>query len=646
MLLEQQQQALARQQQLDYQMALEKQQQQQQEAMMRQMQASTQSQIMGTMEVMREQHVQDQRTISQYSSRLQELEGQLAQLRIAAPSPEDVDRLRRLEEDLAAWKTKYEALAKMYAQLRKEHLELLKKLKEHTAAAAEAKKLGDAQQAELRTQAALATQLQIDKTRLQAEADRLRGQVTTERDSLARDLDAAKRELAEMAKTRGSETTGLMALFEAEKGELHAQLRTIQARASDLQASLDEARAQAAQVQATASGDAAVLQAGLDQALLALAAQQKSVLAAREEVAKEHAAGRGKQTQLLDTLLAACAEGVGELQHQQGGVHGITGASGGSSPEFVLVLLDKAQNECAELGASYIRLLQGGDQFPETMRVLHSFSRSLATAVQHARGMSSMEDGDAVATATHDALASCIQESKRMLDNLQSVVVQGIADASKRPPFVLSLSKDVSHAFSKVATALEPLKLRATASPTGPAGDVDAELRTAAAAIQAAAAKLQQLLNTTPTGKLQVHGSILQAALAITGAIANLIRYATLTQQEIVTAGRGAASALQFYKKNNTWTEGLISSAQYVGACSHCLCCFTHTNVPLHPTGGNIYHVSGGVGGWPGGCQGVVGAVDGGGAGGVGSHNPADGSVSGEGGPTQQESGGPRSSCE
>lgn len=37
---------------------------------------------------------------------------------------------RHVSEELAQWKTKYEALAKLYAQLRKEHLDLLNRFKE------------------------------------------------------------------------------------------------------------------------------------------------------------------------------------------------------------------------------------------------------------------------------------------------------------------------------------------------------------------------------------------------------------------------------------------------------------------------------------------------------------------------------------
>lgn len=59
--------------------------------------------------------------------------------------------------------------------------------------------------------------------------------------------------------------------------------------------------------------------------------------------------------------------------------------------------------------------------------------------------------------------------------------------------------------------------------------------------------------------------SILEAAIAVTNAIAQLIKAATASQQEIVKEGRGSSmSRAAFYKKNNRWTEGLISAAKAV----------------------------------------------------------------------------------
>jgi hypothetical protein len=58
--------------------------------------------------------------------------------------------------------------------------------------------------------------------------------------------------------------------------------------------------------------------------------------------------------------------------------------------------------------------------------------------------------------------------------------------------------------------------------------------------------------------------SILEAAFAVTNAIAKLIKAATASQEEIVREGKGNATTSSFYKKHNRWTEGLISAAKAV----------------------------------------------------------------------------------
>ena len=63
---------------------------------------------------------------------------------------------------------------------------------------------------------------------------------------------------------------------------------------------------------------------------------------------------------------------------------------------------------------------------------------------------------------------------------------------------------------------------------------------------------------------LTVYSSILEAAIAVTNAIAQLIKAATASQQEIVREGKGTSSRAAFYKKHNRWTEGLVSAAKAV----------------------------------------------------------------------------------
>ncbi len=57
----------------------------------------------------------------------------------------------------------------------------------------------------------------------------------------------------------------------------------------------------------------------------------------------------------------------------------------------------------------------------------------------------------------------------------------------------------------------------------------------------------------------------------MTNAIAQLIKAATASQQEIVKEGRGSSTRTAFYKKNNRWTEGLISAAKAVATSTNTL---------------------------------------------------------------------------
>jgi hypothetical protein len=105
---------------------------------------------------------------------------------------------------------------------------------------------------------------------------------------------------------------------------------------------------------------------------------------------------------------------------------------------------------------------------------------------------------------------------------------------------------------------------------------VDREMRNAAQAIAQATAKLTALRSrpadpSFSSVDLQVHQSILAAAIAITNAIAQLIQAATETQQEIVAQGRGSNTKAQFYKRNNRWTEGIISAAKAVAVATNIL---------------------------------------------------------------------------
>jgi len=62
---------------------------------------------------------------------VRQLEAQLQEMSLATRAQDDTqtELIRSLQDQVNSWKQKYEALARLYAQLRKEHLDLLGKFK-------------------------------------------------------------------------------------------------------------------------------------------------------------------------------------------------------------------------------------------------------------------------------------------------------------------------------------------------------------------------------------------------------------------------------------------------------------------------------------------------------------------------------------
>ncbi|CAL1534396.1 unnamed protein product [Lymnaea stagnalis] len=95
------------------------------------------------------------------------------------------------------------------------------------------------------------------------------------------------------------------------------------------------------------------------------------------------------------------------------------------------------------------------------------------------------------------------------------------------------------------------------------------EMHGMTAAIEAAAAKIQDMLHKAREDKtgvnLEVNENILGSCTELMKAIKILVEKSRDLQKEIISMGRGTASAKDFYKKNHRWTEGLLSAAKAVG---------------------------------------------------------------------------------
>ncbi|XP_074045546.1 huntingtin-interacting protein 1 isoform X2 [Macrotis lagotis] len=124
--------------------------------------------------------------------------------------------------------------------------------------------------------------------------------------------------------------------------------------------------------------------------------------------------------------------------------------------------------------------------------------------------------------------------------------------------------------LSKITAIGEELRPRGLDIRQEELGDlVDKEMAATSAAIEAATARIEEMLNKSRAGdtgvKLEVNERILGSCTSLMQAIQVLILASKDLQKEIVESGRGAASPKEFYAKNSRWTEGLISASKAVG---------------------------------------------------------------------------------
>uniref|UniRef100_A0A8C6JDA7 I/LWEQ domain-containing protein n=1 Tax=Melopsittacus undulatus TaxID=13146 RepID=A0A8C6JDA7_MELUD len=124
--------------------------------------------------------------------------------------------------------------------------------------------------------------------------------------------------------------------------------------------------------------------------------------------------------------------------------------------------------------------------------------------------------------------------------------------------------------LSRIGTIGQELRPRGLDVKQEELGDlVDKEMAATAAAIETAAARIEEMLSKARAGdtgvKLEVNERILGSCTGLMQAIRVLVLASKDLQREIVESGRGAASPKEFYAKNSRWTEGLISASKAVG---------------------------------------------------------------------------------
>jgi hypothetical protein len=250
-----------------------------------------------------------------------------------------------------------------------------------------------------------------------------------------------------------------------------------------------------------------------------------------------------------------------------------------STPGYLLSVIEKASATATEFAISFNNFILDGPNgdHAEVIKSANIFAGAIADILINAKGITRLAQTPDKADNLVNAARDSANQAKRFFFSLQSTRLEK-TPLDQRPDAVIQSNMEVQEALqrlSKLTDAFAPKHKLDLAN--GDIGElVDREMRAAAQAIAQATAKLTELRARPKDPNfssidLQVHDAILAAAIAITNAIAQLIQAATDTQQEIVAQGRGSNSKAAFYKRNNRWTEGLISAAKAVAVATNIL---------------------------------------------------------------------------
>ncbi|KAF2022178.1 ANTH-domain-containing protein [Aaosphaeria arxii CBS 175.79] len=534
----------------------------------------------------RGQYERDQLMLQQYDQRMKALEAEMAQMNSnfqQQMSSRD-DQVRALQEQLNTWRSKYESLAKLYSQLRHEHLQLLQKFKGLQLKANSAQEAIDARERlarELKTKQLELADMIRERDRARMEMDRHSGGHKDELEKLRRELRDALDRADASERGKGSELSAMLSRHNREIADLEEALRNKTRALNDVQDKFREGDSDLERQLRDKEEELEIFRAGMDQTLIEL-----NDLKLKERANDTVMDGQldsfiqdnlNKINDIIDSVLQSGVQRVDDALYEldssmQAGNQNASGA-------YVLSQIEKASTCTMEFATAFNAFVADGPsaQHSDIIKTVNAFSGAIADVLSNAKGLTRFASNENKADQLINAARASATATVGFFRNVQSVRLYDL-DQDGKINVVVNNNAEVLRNLqnlSKLADAFAPKSKLANAQ--GDLGDlVDSELTKAANAIDAATERLNKLMkkprDSYSTYELKIHDSILNAAIAVTNAIAQLIKAATASQQEIVREGRGNnMSKTQFYKKHNRWTEGLISAAKAVATSTNTL---------------------------------------------------------------------------
>ncbi|KAL8759570.1 MAG: hypothetical protein Q9199_000693 [Rusavskia elegans] len=534
----------------------------------------------------RAQYEQDQLMLQQYDRRMKDLENQLNQLNnnFGQQTASKDDQIRALQEQVNTWRSKYEALAKLYSQLRSEHLDLLQKFKsvQHKAASAqEAIDKREKLEREIKTKNLELADMIRERDRALHEKDRVTGGNREEVAKLKRELRLAAERADNAERAKGSELSSMLAKYNREMADLEEALRAKTRALDDVHSKFGERDGDLERSLREKEEELEIYKSGMDQTLLELNELRMNGgdtdKALDEQIDQVLLGNIQKINDIIDSVLQSGVQRVDDALYELDST--MQAGNQNASAPYVLSQVEKASSSATEFSTAFNNFIADGPNSPhaDIIRTINVFSGSIADVLSNTKGLTRFATEEKRSDQLINAARQSALSTLSFFRSLQSFRLEGLED-TKKTDVVINSNHEVQmnlQKLSKLADAFAPKSSKLT-NASGDLGDlVDRELTNAAKAIDAAAERLNKMMKKSREGystyELRIHDSILEAAIAVTNAIAQLIKAATASQQEIVKEGRGSSSRTAFYKKNNHWTEGLISAAKAVASSTNTL---------------------------------------------------------------------------
>lgn len=534
----------------------------------------------------RAQYERDQLMLQQFDARVKALEGELNSLQqnYGQQIGSKDEQIKALQEQVNTWRTKYEALAKLYSQLRTEHLDLLSKFKGVQLKAASAQEAIDQReklQREIKTKNLELADMIRERDRALHDRDRLSGGNKEELEKLKRELRMALDRADNLERSKGNELSSMLSKYNREMADLEEALRKKTRALEDVHNKYGEGDSDLERQLREKEDEIEVLRMGMDQTLIELEemklSQGENDHALDGQIDEVLSANIEKINGIIDSVLQSGVQRVDDALYELDS--SMQAGNQNASPSYVLSQIEKASSSATEFATSFNNFIADGpnSEHAELIRTVNVFAGSIGDVLSNTKGLTRLATDEKKSDQLVGAARQSAQATVKFFRGLQSFRLDGM-EPEQKTDVVINFNNDVQmnlQKLNKLADTFAPAGGKLTNN-KGDIGDlVDSELNKAADAIAAAAARLAKLKNKPRDGystyELKIHDSILDAAMAVTNAIALLIKAATATQQEIVQAGKGTSSRTAFYKKNNRWTEGLISAAKAVASSTNTL---------------------------------------------------------------------------